>query len=186
VCGDDVRVDGGAEGTREGRQERLQEWESGQVSRCGSEEGGLMRTRFFAAVLFALAAASTVEAAIQQAPTDSYVYQPAGRRDPFLNLLGTGVTPPVPSKRGEGVAGLMVNEIAVRGVMQSGAALIAMIQGPDGRHHIIRPGDKFMDGAVKAITLQGLVIVQDVNDPLSLEKRREVRKLLKSAEGAKP
>ena len=43
-----------------------------------------------------------------------------------------------------------------------------------------------MDGAVKAITLQGLVIVQDVNDPLSLEKQREVRKLLKSAEEAKP
>jgi hypothetical protein len=75
----------------------------------------------------------------------------------------------------------MVNEISIRGVMQSGKTYLAMIQGPDGKSHTIRPGDKFLDGAVKAITLQGLVIIQDVNDPLSLEKRREVRKLLKSA-----
>jgi hypothetical protein len=46
--------------------------------------------------------------------------------------------------------------------------------------------NKFMDGTIKAITAQGLVIVQEVNDPLSLVKQREIRKLLRSAEGAKP
>ena len=35
------------------------------------------------------------------------------------------------------------------------------------------------------MTPQGLVIVQDVNDPLSLVKQREVRKLLRSLEDAK-
>ena len=39
---------------------------------------------------------------------------------------------------------------------------------------------------MKSITPQGLVIVQDVNDPLSLVKQREVRKLLRSLEDAKP
>ena len=37
----------------------------------------------------------------------------------------------------------------------------------------------------RAITPQGLVVVQEVNDPLSLVKQREVRKLLRSLEDAK-
>ena len=139
------------------------------------------------ALLFIPGSGGAVDTPAQNPPSDVYVYQPAGRRDPFLNVLATGAEPArAPAIRGDGIAGLMVNEIAIRGVMQSGKKLIAMIQGPDGKHHIIRAGDKFVDGAVKAITLQGLVIVQDVNDPLSLEKRREVRKLLKSAQEPNP
>ena len=119
------------------------------------------------------------------APNDAYVYQPLGRRDPFLSLLGAGTEPKAPGKRGDGPAGILVSEIAVRGVLESGGTMVAMVQGPDGKNHIIHAGDKFMDGTVKSITRQGLIIVQDVNDPLSLEKRREVRKLLRSAEEAR-
>ena len=144
-----------------------------------------MRVR--SVVLFSLllcpAAAAAQGAEPPTAQQDEYVYQPGGRRDPFLNLLGTGVTPPAtPVRRGDGTAGLLINEIAVRGVMQSGGAIIAMVQGPDGKHHIIRAGDKLVDGSVKAVTLQGLVLIQNVSDPLSKEKRREVRKPLNSAE----
>ena len=49
----------------------------------------------------------------------------------------------------------------------------------------MRQGDKLADGAVKAVTAEGLVIVQEVNDPLSLVKQREVRKPLRSLEDAK-
>ena len=45
-------------------------------------------------------------------------------------------------------------------------------------------GDKFFDGAVRSVNPQGLVIVQEVRDPLSLVKQREIRKQLRSAEGA--
>jgi hypothetical protein len=46
-------------------------------------------------------------------------------------------------------------------------------------------GDKLADGVIKAVTLQGLVIVQEVNDPLSLVKQREVTRRLRSLEDAK-
>ena len=69
--------------------------------------------------------------------------------------------------------------------MQSRGALIAMIQGPDNKTYIVHQGDKLLDGTIKTITPQGLVIVQEVNDPLSLVKQREVRKLLRSLEDAK-
>ena len=41
------------------------------------------------------------------------------------------------------------------------------------------------DGVIKAVTIQGLVIVQEVNDPLSLVKQLEVTKRLRSLEDAK-
>jgi Tfp pilus assembly protein PilP len=116
---------------------------------------------------------------------EAYVYRTDGRRDPFLNLIGTGTESKVTSRRGEGATGLTVGEISVRGVMQSRGALVAMIQGPDNKTYIVHQGDKLLDGSVKSVTPQGLVIVQEVNDPLSLIKTREVRKLLRSLEDAK-
>jgi type IV pilus assembly protein PilP len=115
-------------------------------------------------------------------PTENYTYDPSGRRDPFLNLLGAGNEPSIASKRGEGKAGLMVAEVSVRGVMQSRGAFIAMVQGPDGKTFLVHQGDRLADGTVKAVNAEGLVVVQDVNDPLSLVKQREVSKRLRSLE----
>ena len=42
-----------------------------------------------------------------------------------------------------------------------------------------------LDGTIKTVTLQGLIVIQEVKDPLSLVKQREVRKLLRSLEDAK-
>jgi predicted ATPase len=70
--------------------------------------------------------------------------------------------------------------------MQSRGGLVAMVQGPDKKTYLTHQGDKFADGIVKSVTTQGLVIMQEVNDPLSLVKQREIRKQLRSAESAKP
>ena len=115
-------------------------------------------------------------------PTENYTYDPSGRRDPFLNLLGTGSEPRINSRRGEGPAGLSVNEISVRGVMLSRGNFIAMVQGPDGKTYMIKQGEKLMDGMVRAVNAEGIIVVQDVSDPLSLVKQREVSKKLRSLE----
>jgi Tfp pilus assembly protein PilP len=119
-------------------------------------------------------------------PAEGYTYEPDGRRDPFLNLLGTGSNPETPTgKRSEGAAGLTVGEISVRGVLASRGSLIAMIEGADKKTYVVHAGDRFLDGTIRSITPQGLVIVQEVNDPLSLVKQREILKLLRSSESAK-
>jgi Tfp pilus assembly protein PilP len=115
---------------------------------------------------------------------EAYTYRADGRRDPFLNLIGAG-SEKVTSRKGDGASSLSVGEISVRGVMQSRGALVAMISGPDNKTYIVHQGDKLLDGTVKSVTPQGLVIVQEVNDPLSLIKTREVRKLLRSLEDVK-
>ena len=116
---------------------------------------------------------------------ENYTYQPDGRRDPFLNLIGTGSETRPTGKRGEGAAGITVGELSVRGVLQSRGALVAMVAGPDNKTYIVHPGDKLADGSIKTITPRGLVVIQEVNDPLSLVKQREVSKLLRAVEGAK-
>ena len=119
-------------------------------------------------------------------PPDTYSYQPDGRRDPFVSLVGTGSDPHAASSRKtDGPAGMTVAEISVRGVMQSRGLLVAMSQGPDNKTHIVHQGDTLLDGTIKAITPQGLIVIQEVNDPLSLVKQREIRKLLRSLEDAK-
>ena len=116
---------------------------------------------------------------------EAYTYRAEGRRDPFTNLLGAGSKGEISSRKGEGAAGLSVAELAVRGVMQSRGALVAMIQGSDKKTYIVHQGDKLLDGTIKSITPEGLIVVQEVNDPLSLIKQREVRKMLRSLEDAK-
>ena len=130
-------------------------------------------------------AAPPPSAAATPPAQEAYTYRPEGRRDPFTNLLGAGSKGEITSRKGEGAAGLTVAELSVRGVMQSRGALVAMVEGPDKKTYIVHQGDKLLDGTIKSITPQGLVVVQEVNDPLSLIKQREVRKMLRSLEDAK-
>lgn len=93
---------------------------------------------------------------------------------------------PLVRGRSDGPGTIAVSDISVRGVLQSQGAMVAMIQGPDNKTYIVHQGDRLLDGTIKSITSQGLVVVQEVNDPLSLVKQREVSKLLRSLEVLKP
>ncbi|HEY1913820.1 MAG TPA: hypothetical protein VGG73_23035 [Vicinamibacterales bacterium] len=130
-------------------------------------------------------APAAAPAASQPPAAENYTYQPDGRRDPFLSLIGVGGEQRAMSRKGEGPSGLSVNDVSVRGVMESRGALVAMIQGPDNKTYIVRPGDKLLDGTIKTVTTQGLIVIQEVNDPLSLVKQREIRKFLRSVEDVK-
>ena len=115
-------------------------------------------------------------------PPPNYTYEPDSRRDPFLSLVNRGSDTGQIAPRGsrpEGLPGILVDEVVVRGVLQTTDGWIAMIGLPSGRSHTVRPGDRLMDGSVHAITAQAVVFMQDVNNPLSLEKQREVRKFLR-------
>lgn len=115
-----------------------------------------------------------------------YNYNAGDRRDPFLALTGTGGDPKAPPKRtGDGIAAMRVDDVTVRGVMQSRDRFVAMVQGADNRTYLIHQGDKLADGVVKSVMPDGVVLVQDVDDPRSKQKTRDVRKLLRSAEDEK-
>jgi Tfp pilus assembly protein PilP len=116
---------------------------------------------------------------------EAFSYRAEGRRDPFLTLVRRGSEGRTGGKRPEGIAGLSVSEITLKGVLASKGSYFAMIQGPDLRTYIVHPNDRLLDGTIKAISPDSIVIVQDVNDPLSLTKQREIRKTLRVAEEVK-
>jgi|WetSurMetagenome_2_1015567.scaffolds.fasta_scaffold422044_2 hypothetical protein len=115
---------------------------------------------------------------------ETYSYNPDGRRDPFVSLVSRGIQSSA-GKGGAGLAGLTTGEIVVRGVLQTRGEYVAMIQGPDMKTYIVHPNDRLVDGTVRSIGPQGLVILQEVNDPLSLIKQREVRKSLRATDEGK-
>ena len=121
----------------------------------------------------------------QPEPTPAYTYDPKGRRDPFVSLLASGTDAKGPGSRPSGLPGLMIGEVSVKGIVRDRSGFIAMIQGPDTKTFIIRSGEKLMDGTVKAITADSVVFSQDVNDPMSMVKQKEVRKTVRSADGGR-
>lgn len=115
-------------------------------------------------------------------PPPNYSYAADDRRDPFVSLVNRGTDARMPQMVGDrpdGVPGLLIDEIAVRGILESRGGFVAMIAAPNGRTYNVRPGDRLLDGSVRTITAQAVVFMQEVNDPLSLEKQREVRKPLR-------
>jgi Tfp pilus assembly protein PilP len=122
-------------------------------------------------------------AATAPTPPANDGYTIDGRRDPFVPLLGdTGKKGAPAQVRADGVAGLVTDEVAVRGILQSQGRWVAMVAGPAGKVYTVRPGDRLADGTVRGITPQFVVILQQVDDPLSLEKQREVKKFLRGGE----
>jgi Tfp pilus assembly protein PilP len=132
------------------------------------------------------AAAVPTAAADPATGAENYSYNPDGRRDPFTSLAGTGGGDAHATRPLDGINSMAINDIVVRGILQSRGALVAMVQGPDNKTYIVHQGDKLLDGAIKSITPLGLVFIQDVSDPLSLVKQREVSKPLRSLEAVKP
>jgi hypothetical protein len=126
-------------------------------------------------------AAGAQTAPPKQGAGAAYSYDPSGRRDPFVSLTSRGGDVPASAgARPPGLPGLLVNEITVKGVLKSPkGGFIALVQAPDARTYIAHAGDKVLDGTVKAITTDAVVFSQDVNDPLSLVKQREVRKSIR-------
>jgi Tfp pilus assembly protein PilP len=109
-----------------------------------------------------------------------YTYDPAGRPDPFVSLVNRGSDARVATgSRPPGLGGLSVDEVALHGIVRSRTVFVAMIQAPDGKNYTVRSGDRLLDGTVKAVTDGAVVFTQQVNDPLSLVKQREVRKPLR-------
>ena len=107
--------------------------------------------------------------------TDTYRYDPQGRRDPFRSLIGP--SPKLePGQRPPGVPGFLIDEMKLQGIFRTRVGLTAMVNGPDNKGHLIKVGDKVMDGEVIRITPTSVVFRQEVNDPTRIERYREVVK----------
>lgn len=104
---------------------------------------------------------------------ESYRYDPQGRRDPFLSLIGPRQQPGREDAP-PGVPGFLIEEIDLQGIIQTQGGMVALIKGPDNRGYTVRTGDKLFDGEVIRITPASVVFRQEINDPTRIERHREV------------
>ena len=113
-----------------------------------------------------------------------FVYNPEGRRDPFVSLVGRGAGAGGVTIGGRpaGLLGLEVTEVTLRGTLRSRDGFVAILLGADQKTYIVRAGDKLFDSVVRSISQDDIVMLQQVSDPLSLASQREVRKVLRQAE----
>ena len=118
-------------------------------------------------------------------PGAPFTYNPDGRRDPFVSLLGKGSDGKGQGTRPPGVPGLLINEVSVKGIVRNSTGFVALIQGSDNKTYVVKAGDRLLDGTVKSVVADAVVFSQDVSDPLSLVKQKEIRKPLRSAEGGR-
>jgi len=126
---------------------------------------------------------ATPAAPATPATPEGHTYRAEGRRDPFVSLMRRGSdTASAPSARGPGLKGLGAGEVTLRGTVASQGGYVAIVQGADSKTYIVRAGEQLADGTIRSITADALVILQEVNDPLSLQKQREVRKVLRQTE----
>jgi Tfp pilus assembly protein PilP len=121
--------------------------------------------------------------AAEAPPPPPFTYSSEGRRDPFISLLGRGAQGRSATSRPAGLPGLLIDEVVVRGIIQDARGYYALVTGSDQKVILtVRAGDRLMDGTVKAVMPGEVVFSQEVNDPLLLQKQREIRKSLRPGE----
>ncbi len=93
-----------------------------------------------------------------------------GARDPFVRPAAPGVARPA-DVRPSGLSGLAVDEVVVRGVVSIREGRLALLEGPDARAYLVRPGDRLHDGKVQEVTGDGVLFLRDATDSVPLAER---------------
>jgi Tfp pilus assembly protein PilP len=110
---------------------------------------------------------------------EGYSYDPAGRRDPFVSLLQRNVAKELQQPRPEGIPGLLIDEVEVKGIYTVSGRTFAQVQTSNkGKNYTIQEGDQLYDGEVVSITAGTVTFKQVVNDPSVIKPFREVVKKL--------
>jgi Tfp pilus assembly protein PilP len=110
---------------------------------------------------------------------NTFTYDPAGRRDPFLSpqdILQAQMSGQI--CEGEGMECWLIQDVTVIGVLTRRSGNVALVIGPDGYGTTLHEGDKLYDGEVRSIDPRsGLVVFrQKINDPTRIKPFRDIEK----------
>lgn len=109
----------------------------------------------------------------------TFSYDPGNRRDPFKSLLAGPESTPIRGPRPEGIPGLLIDEIDLKGIWRTGKGYVAQVIATNQKKtFLLREGDQLYDGDVISINRNEVVFKQVVQDPTALKPFREVVKSL--------
>jgi Tfp pilus assembly protein PilP len=130
----------------------------------------------------------------QEVDRGGYTYNSQGRRDPFVSLQRPVAADRGPKTRKPGMEGFLIQEVALKGVVKTDgggmgiaaqSGFIAVFLGADGKSYFVKNGQRLYDGVITSVDATSVTFRQDVTDPLSPVKSREVRKSLYASEEAR-
>jgi Tfp pilus assembly protein PilP len=110
---------------------------------------------------------------------NSFSYDPGNRRDPFKSLLAGPERTELRGPRPEGIPGLLIDEIDLKGIWRTGKGFVAQVVATNQKKtYLLKEGDQLYDGDVVSINHAEVVFKQIVQDPTALKPFREVVKSL--------
>ena len=116
-------------------------------------------------------------------PRNGFIYNGTGRRDPFVSLAKPVATDDTArGPKPPGIQGFLLQETSLKGVVKNIDGWIAVLEGPDKKGYFVRVGQRLYDGVITAVDAAGLTFRQEITDPLSPAKSRDIRRLLSSAQ----
>lgn len=127
-------------------------------------------------------------------PPGGFSYNPQGRRDPFVSLQRPIAADRGPKTRKPGMEGFLIQEIALKGIVKTtggGTGIasrpghIAIFLGTDGKSYFVTTGQRLFDGVITAVDATSVSFRQEVTDPLSPVKTRDLKKSLYATEEAR-
>jgi type IV pilus assembly protein PilP len=127
---------------------------------------------------------SIIEQELQPDP-NGYSYNPQGRRDPFVRLLKPVSADQGARTRRPGMEGFLIQEVALKGIVRTPKGYTAMLLGTDGKSYFVNVGQRLFDGVITSIDATTVTFRQEVSDPLSTVKSRDVKKTLYPSEEAR-
>lgn len=119
--------------------------------------------------------ASATPAAVKLAETSRVSAVPANRRDPFISPIvkASGGGGPVCET---GKRCLMVDQIALKGIVKSPNGYIAVVENAAKRAYFLRENDPVFNGSVVKITGDTIIFREQTVDKLGKQSMREVTK----------
>lgn len=128
----------------------------------------------------------TIRAIIEQElepPPGGYTYNPQGRRDPFVSLVKGVTGEGGASRKGKaGMEAFLIQEVALKGIVKTPEGFIGMFLGTDGKSYFSRVGQRLFDGQIVTMDQQSVTFRQEVTDPLSPVRTRDLKKSLYPSE----
>lgn len=102
------------------------------------------------------------------------IYDPAGRRDPFRDLLMGKDT-----KEKNWLAGIpqiSIDDIVLTGIVKGKGRFTAIISGPEGFPYFIQDGDKFADGFVLSVKESQVIFRKTKEKGIPLFRPKDITK----------
>ncbi len=117
-------------------------------------------------------------------PPGDFVYNPEGRRDPFIDLLaGEKARERTPGMTGE--QSLLIGELELVGISYGKGQYWAIVTGPDGMPYFLKKGDRLFDGYVLSIESNRVIFRRELRRPGLLKNYEDIVKKLSPEEEGK-